>query len=112
VSLTQVQKDKLADIIAAVPAPTCTPAPTPTPTPIPAPTPVPDTSVGASLAGVPEFAAAHGIPVVNTSRGNMLDIRGRNDFDDLSAQWCADTGGAAMPVITDDEERGIFYQCN
>ena len=112
VSLSQKQKDKLADIIAAVPTPTAAPAPTATPTPIPPPTPVPDVSLNASMRGVDEFAQGENIPTMDTGgRGIFLDFRGRVDFAEKHALWCAEAKGAAMPAATDDEPRGIFWQC-
>ena len=108
VSLTQVQKDRLADIIAAVPTPSPTPTMTPTPTPTPVPTPVP--SLADSFKDIEQFASANGLQIIQTGRGNMLDCRGYN-ADKILSDWCSKSGGAAMPAFTDAEPNGIFLRC-
>ncbi|NCC36932.1 MAG: hypothetical protein EOM24_33715 [Chloroflexia bacterium] len=112
VSLSERQRANIEGIISAIPTPSPTPAPTATPTPIPPPTPVPDLSVGKSLRGVEEFSEALAIPTMDTDgRGIFLDFRGREDFPEKLALWCREAQGAAMPAATDEEPRGIFYQC-
>ena len=111
VSLTDEQREQLEELIGAIPTPTATPSPTPTPAPTPKPTEAPDVSLLRIQRDLPEFAANKGLPITNTSRGVMLDMRGRSDFDAVFSEWCQLTGGAALPALTDSEPRGVFHQC-
>lgn len=108
VSLTDEQREQIEELVGAIPTPTPTPSPTPLPTPTPKPA---DVSMIRIQHDLPEFAANKGLPVTNTSRGVMLDLRGRTDFEAIFSEWCGLTGGAALPALTDAEPRGIFYQC-
>lgn len=109
VSLSDELRDDIADIISIIPSPTATPSPTPLPTPTPKPA---DVSLIRIQRDLPEYAANKGLPVTNTSRGVMLDMRGRADFDAVFSEWCQLTGGAALPALTDSEPRGVFHQCH
>lgn len=108
VSLSDESRDDIADIISIIPSPTATPSPTPLPTATPKPA---DVSLLRIQRDLPEFAANKGLPTTNTSRGIMLDMRGRSDFDAVFSEWCQLTGGAALPALTDAEPRGVFHQC-
>lgn len=108
VSLTDEQREQLEELIGAIPTPTATPSPTPLPTPTPKPA---DVSLLRIQRDLPEFAANKGLPITNTSRGVMLDMRGRADFDAVFSEWCQLTGGAALPALTDVEPKGVFHQC-
>lgn len=108
VTLTDEQREQIEELVGAIPTPTATPSPTPLPTPTPKPA---DVSMIRIQRDLPGYAANKGLPVTNTSRGVMLDMRGRADFDAVFSEWCQFTGGAALPALTDSEPRGVFHQC-
>lgn len=107
-SVSQNTRDRIDDVLKYIPTPSPTPTMTPTPTPTPVPTPVP--SFADSFKDIEAFASANGLQIIQTGRGKMLDCRGYN-ADQILADWCSKSGGAAMPAFTDAETNGVFLRC-